>query len=75
MMVLPFGLISSVAGLGELLCGGGETLLAPLQVLLEQLDPTVQRSHLALSLINTQIKKLKFIGKYANFNLKIHRLG
>ena len=54
----PLGLIGGMAGLGELLCGGGETLLAPLQVLLEQLDPTVQRSHLTLSLINTQIINL-----------------
>ena len=47
---LPLGLIGGMAGLGELLCGGGETLLAPLQVLLQKLDPPVEGGHLTLGL-------------------------
>ena len=47
---LPLGLIGGMAGLGELLCGGGEALLAPLQVLLQQLDPPVEGGHLTLGL-------------------------
>ena len=39
-----------MAGLCELLGGGGEPLLAPLQVLLQQLDPPVQGSNLTLGL-------------------------
>ena len=47
---LPLGLVGGVRGLGELLCGGGQPLLGPLQVLLQQLDPSVQGSDLAFSL-------------------------
>ena len=47
---LPFGLIRGVGCLGELLRGGGEPLLGALQVLLEQLDATVERGDLALGL-------------------------
>ena len=39
-----------MAGLGELLGGGGKPLLAPLQVLLQQLDPPVQGGNLTLGL-------------------------
>ena len=39
-----------MAGLGELLGGGGEPLLAPLEVLLQQLDPPVQGGNLTLGL-------------------------
>ena len=46
----PLGLICGMAGLGELLCGGGEALLAPLQVLLQQLDPPVEGGNLTLGL-------------------------
>ena len=37
-------------GLGQLLGGGGEPLLGPLQVLLQQLDPPVQGGDLTLGL-------------------------
>ena len=46
----PLGLVGGMAGLGQLLGGGGQPLLAPLQVLLQQLDPPVQGSHLSLGL-------------------------
>ena len=46
----PLGLIGGMAGLGELLCGGGKALLAPLQVLLKQLDPPVEGGNLTLGL-------------------------
>merc|ERR1719291_846466 len=45
------GLICGMAGLGELLGGGGEPLLAPLEVLLQQLDPPVQGGNLTLGLL------------------------
>ena len=48
--VLPLGLIGGVGGLGELLGGGGESLLGALQVLLEELDATVQGGDLTLGL-------------------------
>jgi len=46
----PFGLIGGVRGLGQLLGSGGQPLLGPLQILLEQLDATVQSGDLTLSL-------------------------
>ena len=39
-----------MGGLGQLLGGGGESLLGPLQVLLQQLDPPVQGGDLTLGL-------------------------
>ena len=36
------------------LCGSGEPLLAPLEVLLQQLDAPVQGRHLSLSLHNNK---------------------
>lgn len=46
----PFGLIGGLAGLRQLGGGGGETLLGPLEVLLQQLDASVQGSHFGLGL-------------------------
>ena len=44
-----------MGGLGQLLGGGGEPLLGPLQVLLEKLDATVKGSDLTLGLKFTSI--------------------
>ena len=48
--LLPLRLVGGMGGLGQLLGGGGEPLLGPLQVLLQQLDPPVQGGDLTLGL-------------------------
>ncbi len=58
---LPLGLVGGVRGLGELLGGGGEPLLGALQVLLEELDASVQRGDLALGLKDGRKKEFRTV--------------
>jgi hypothetical protein len=49
-MVLPFGLVRGVRGLRQLLRGRRQTRLGLLDVLLEELDASVDQGDLALGL-------------------------
>lgn len=46
----PLALIRRLLGLLQLLQGGGQALLGPVQLLLHQLDAAVQRGHLSFGL-------------------------
>ena len=64
----PLGLICGMAGLGELLGGGGEPLLAPLEVLLKQLDPPVQGGNLTLLTFSAKFPQLSATCKLTSSN-------
>lgn len=49
-VVLPLTLICSLLGLFQLLQSCGQTLLSAIQLLLNQLDASVQRSYVSFSL-------------------------